>query len=175
MSRSSAPHALLVFALVLGGCGVKFTAAGTKSGAAGAHAGGSTGTGGAGGMGGVGGMGGRGGSGGMAGTTPLIILDGGSEAPTTNPDANCGARSKTASKVAPDILILLDRSGSMNDNINNQMCLPDGGIGAGMGCGAESKWAKVTPAITQVVSETEADVNWGLKFFPDSSAAACTV
>jgi len=119
-----------------------------------------------------GGMGG-GGSGGKAGSTPLIILDGGSDKPTTTPDANCGARSKTASKVAPDILILLDRSGSMNDNINNQMCT-DGGIGAS-GCGMDSKWAKVTPAITQVVSETEADVHWGLKFFPDNSATACTV
>jgi len=171
MSRSSAPHGLLIFAVVLGGCGVKLTAAGTAHGSAGSHAGGTTGTGG---TGGAGGMGGRGGSGGMAGTTPLIILDGGSEKPTTTPDANCGAKSKTASKVAPDILILLDRSGSMNDNINNQMCT-DGGFGASSGCGMDSKWAKVTPAITQVVTETEADVNWGLKFFPDNSAAACTV
>ena len=32
-------------------------------------------------------------------------------------------------KVPPEILILLDRSGSMNDDINNQTCRPDGGIG----------------------------------------------
>ena len=78
-------------------------------------------------------------------------------------------------KVAPDILILLDRSGSMNDDVNNQMCRPDGGVGAAMGCGASSKWAQVTPAIMQVVSETQADVNWGLKFFPDNSTNTCNV
>ena len=44
-----------------------------------------------------------------------------------------------------------------------------------MGCGASSKWAQVTPAIMQVVSETQADVNWGLKFFPDNSANTCNV
>ena len=66
MSRSSAPHGLLIFAVVLGGCGVKLTAAGTAHGSAGSHAGGTTGTGGGGGLGGAGGMGGRGGSGGMA-------------------------------------------------------------------------------------------------------------
>ena len=31
------------------------------------------------------------------------------------------------------------------------------------------------PAITQVVSETEKDVNWGLKFFPDNSGNMCSV
>ena len=67
---------------------------------------------------------------------PVIHLDGGNDlAGNSTPDANCGALSKTAMKVAPDILIVLDRSGSMNDNINNQMCT-DGGFGATQGCGA---------------------------------------
>ena len=127
--------------------------------------GGSAGSGGSG-----GGAGGRGGTGGTGGSTPIIIIDASATDGYVNPDANCGARSKTAMKVAPDILILLDRSGSMNDDVNNQMCRPDGGMGASMGCGASSKWAQVTPAIMQVVSETETDVNWGLKFFPDNSA-----
>jgi hypothetical protein len=33
----------------------------------------------------------------------------------------------------------------------------------------------MVPAIEQVVMETEADVNWGLKFFPDSTINSCTV
>ena len=138
-----------------------------RSGAGGQQTGGVGGTGGTAGSGGLGG-GGAGGRGGMAGTKPLIIIDASATDGHVNPDANCGARSKTAMKVAPDILILLDRSGSMNDDINNQMCRPDGGVGAAMGCGAKSKWAQVTPAIMQVVSETQADVNWGLKWFPDN-------
>ena len=33
----------------------------------------------------------------------------------------------------------------------------------------------MVPAITQVVAETDTDVNWGLKHFPDHSADACDV
>ena len=173
MGRLAAPRLAILATLAIGGC--KLAPAGTGSGAAGMH-GGTAGTGlGGGGAGGMSGSGGTAGTGGMGGTTPIIRLDGGNDGLTTTPDANCGAKSKTASKVAPDILILLDRSGSMNDDINDQMCRPDGGIGAPAGCGPDSKWAKVTPAITQVVSETEADVNWGLKFFPDSATAICSV
>src|SRR5262245_60672857 len=108
MGRLRARHALIIAALVVGGCKL---APGGTGGHAGTHGGGWAGTGGGGG----GGAGGLGGRGGMGGTTPLIILDGGSDSPGTTPDANCGAKSKAASKVAPDILILLDRSGSMND------------------------------------------------------------
>ena len=60
----------------------------------------------------------------------------------------------------------------MNDDINNQMCRPDGGLGGTQGCGAQSKWALMIPAITQVVTETDVDVNWGLKWFPDNGTAA---
>jgi hypothetical protein len=119
---------------------------------------------------------GGGGRGGTGGSLPIIYLDGGTDSTgMSNVDSNCGARTKTAMKVPPDILILLDRSGSMNDDVNNQMCRGDGGVNAATGCGANSKWAKVTPAITQVVADTEMDVNWGLKFFPDNSNSTCNV
>jgi hypothetical protein len=36
------------------------------------------------------------------------------------------------------------------------------------GCGADSKWAAMYPAINQVVTATDSTVNWGLKFFADS-------
>jgi hypothetical protein len=130
-----------------------------------------------GGTGGAGGMGGAGGAGGSAtsrgGATPIIHLDA-SANDGSGPDMNCGARSKAAVKVPPEILIVLDRSGSMNEDISGSMC-NDGGVGASAGCGATSKWAKVIPAINQVVMETEADVNWGLKFFPDSQTNSCNV
>jgi hypothetical protein len=172
MRRSTVRPLAIVAAFVLGGCGYK-PAATSATGTAGSHAGGTGG--GSGGRGGAGGSGG--GRGGTGGSTPIIFLDGGSDTTGTSPDSNCGARSKTATKVAPDILILLDRSGSMNDNISSQMCLPDGGGigGPATGCGAASKWALTVPAITQVVSETDADVNWGLKFFPDNAAGVCNV
>jgi hypothetical protein len=109
---------------------------------------------------------------GEGGTIPMTGAGGssagGTNGGTSTIDANCGAKDKPAMKLLPDILIVLDRSGSMNDDIKNQQCTGDGGIGA-RDCGLNSKWAKVTPAITQVVTETEMDVNWGLKFFPDNS------
>jgi hypothetical protein len=174
-------HLAIVAAIALAGCGYKPAGStGSRTGTAGTHAGGAggmagSGTGGAAGIGGGGGLGGSGGTGGTGGSLPIIYLDGGNESGSSNRDANCGARSKTAMKVAPDILIVLDRSGSMNDDVSNMMCRGDGGPGATTGCGATSKWAQITPAITQVVSDTENDVNWGLKFFPDNSANPCDV
>jgi von Willebrand factor type A domain len=38
------------------------------------------------------------------------------------------------------------------------------------GCGANSKWAQITAAINNVVSQTDTTVNWGLKFFADKDA-----
>ncbi len=93
----------------------------------------------------------------------------------SSPDLNCGAKTKTATKLAPDVLIVLDRSGSMNESYDGMSC-GAGGMGGRAGgmtnCGPDSKWAKVVPAITQVVSETQTDVNWGLKFFPQMTAGA---
>ena len=71
----------------------------------------------------------------------------------------CGAFDKPSLKLPPDILIVLDVSGSMDQDAMNAMCSG--------GCGATSKWALMTPAINTVVQQTETEVNWGLKFFAD--------
>ena len=71
----------------------------------------------------------------------------------------CGATPKSSSKLPPDILIVLDASGSMDQDAANAMC--------NGGCGAMSKWALMTPAINTVVADTQAEVNWGIKFFAD--------
>ena len=72
----------------------------------------------------------------------------------------CGSFERPASRLPADILIVQDASGSMNEDTNNLSCVNGG-------CGANSKWALMTPAINQVVSETEATVNWGLKLYAD--------
>src|SRR4029077_13893073 len=41
---------------------------------------------------------------------------------SSNIDSNCGAVNRGASKVAPDVLIVFDASGSMNDDLMNVMC-----------------------------------------------------
>jgi hypothetical protein len=90
-------------------------------------------------------------------------------------DLNCGAKDKAAAKLLPEILIVLDRSGSMNEDVSGGTCMDGGFAGGGANCGATSKWAQMTPALMQVVMETNADVNWGLKFFPDNQNNACNV
>jgi hypothetical protein len=67
--------------------------------------------------------------------------------------------------IPPDVLLVLDKSGSMNN-------MPDGTVCRG-GCGANSKWAQVTAAIEHVVATTAA-VDWGLKLFATPNNG-CTV
>jgi hypothetical protein len=75
---------------------------------------------------------------------------------------NCGEQSTSLIRHPPDILVIQDASGSMNDDIDDQPCSGD------TGCGATSKWAQMTPAINQVVMASQAAVNWGLKLFADA-------
>lgn len=75
---------------------------------------------------------------------------------------SCGQATVPIMPLPPDILIVQDRSGSMDDDQNDATC--------NGGCGAKSKWALVTAAINQVVSGTDTTVNWGLKFFADANA-----
>ncbi|MES1164471.1 MAG: hypothetical protein ABUR63_01835 [Verrucomicrobiota bacterium] len=76
----------------------------------------------------------------------------------------CPQNSFNANNLPPDLLILLDRSGSMNEDstgTNNP--------------GPMSKWTQVTGAINQVAMSTETMVNWGLKFFGTGSGQGCAV
>ena len=182
MRRATTGYQFAIVAAVLFTAGCGFKNAGTSGAGAsgGSAAGGNAGGGGAAGA--TGGSGGVSGNGGRAGGPPpiIIVLDGGaSDGPMT---PVCGEKTKTATKLPPDVLILLDRSGSMNESYNGVSC-GAGGMGGRAGgmtnCGADSKWAKVVPAIAQVVGDTQAEVNWGLKFFPQNSAGmgtdACAV
>lgn len=76
---------------------------------------------------------------------------------------NCASVQQPLAKEPPDILIIQDASGSMNNDISDTSC-------GNNGCGATSKWAQMTPAINMVVQQTQGSVNWGLKFFADTDA-----
>jgi hypothetical protein len=80
----------------------------------------------------------------------------------TGGSMSCGQANVAIMPLPPDILIVQDRSGSMDDDQNDATC--------NGGCGASSKWALVTAAINQVVAATDTTVNWGLKFFADMNA-----
>lgn len=66
----------------------------------------------------------------------------------------------------PEILILQDRSLSMNDGSDDQPC-PGG-------CGASSKWLQASTAIENLVMATQASVKWGLSFFGDGDVCDAT-
>lgn len=89
------------------------------------------------------------------------VIGGGGGPSTPTTDANCGAQTYGLQRLPPDILIVLDASGSMNDDSSNMECSG--------GCGANSKWAVMTPALVQVVQQTQATVNWGLKLYADQN------
>jgi hypothetical protein len=155
----------LSFILVLGagwgiassGCGGAPNARPDAAGAAGSSGGAGT-TGGSNGVAGT--------SGGEAGTT--MVLDASADEPSPSPaDAGCG--SMRLDRVAPDLLLLLDRSGSMMEQADGMLC-PGGPDAAS----CVTKWDDFTKAVNQVVMETETSVRWGLKYFANNLQCAVT-
>jgi len=78
----------------------------------------------------------------------------------------CAAIPKSSAKLPPDILIVQDASGSMNQDSMNATCTG--------GCGMMSKWSLMTAAINQVTAQTDTTVNWGLKMFADQGGCGVT-
>ena len=119
-----------------------------------------------------------GGSPGVGGMAGGPAVDGGVTSDASPVDVGTGdlggrscpattTRNVTGSNLPPDVLIIFDRSGSMNESLDGTVC-------AG-GCGATSKWSVATAAMTNVVAMTEATVNWGLKLFASTGSSSCTV
>lgn len=118
-------------------------------------------------------------SGGVAGT-PLYNLDaspggtpgGGGNAggggPPPSPDANCGSQTNSTTKQPADVLLVLDRSGSMADDIAEDCKCLDVGNSGSRDCADKStctdRWSTVSSAINTTVSSTP-DIHWGLKLY----------
>lgn len=69
-------------------------------------------------------------------------------------EQNCGLTSFAVERRPTDVLLVLDRSGSMREP-------PEGGPET------LTKWDLTVPALHQVVLETDAAVSWGMKLFPE--------
>jgi hypothetical protein len=110
---------------------------------------------------------------GLGGAAGTIFGQGGAGNESLDAGNFCGVNNRPLVALPPDVLIVLDRSGSMDNDIDDRGCT-DGGMGTGQ-CGTNSKWGIMTPAIKQVVSATEGMVNWGLKFFADTNSTTCNV
>lgn len=109
-----------------------------------------------------------GGEGGVGGSTINLILgtggittnpgpSGGNTAPTA--EVNCGNDAKTMTQVPADLLLVLDRSGSMTNDIAS-----DDPCSAGSTVCAE-RWATMIQSMRTVLAASPASIFWGLKFF----------
>ena len=76
--------------------------------------------------------------------------------------ANCGLQYFDVERRPADVLLVLDRSRSMQDK-------PDGATAS------TSKWDLTVPALNQVITETNSAVSWGMKLFPEGqNTTACS-
>jgi hypothetical protein len=73
-------------------------------------------------------------------------------------NGQCAKQDFNLARKPAEILILLDRSASMEDP-------PTGGTG--------KKWDLVVPGVNEVVTATDSSVSWGLKVFPEGEGKTC--
>jgi hypothetical protein len=69
---------------------------------------------------------------------------------------NCGHQEFQVAQKPADVLLVLDRSASMTEDMT------------------PTKWSIVVPALQQVISATDGSINWGLKVFPVGTDPQCT-
>jgi hypothetical protein len=85
---------------------------------------------------------------------------GGDVGPTTDAGTpNCGLQQFQPTPKNADILLVLDRSASMQDPINSSS--------------STSKWTVVVPTLNNIVNNTDTSVLWGMKSFPEGSGSEC--
>jgi hypothetical protein len=87
---------------------------------------------------------------------------------TPTEDANCGNITKDTSRLPADILLVLDRSGSMDySTAADSNC-------NGRTTGCTARWPALTSAVNSTLTATAGSINWGLKLF-STSGNACEV
>ncbi|MEO7038156.1 MAG: VWA domain-containing protein [Polyangiaceae bacterium] len=96
---------------------------------------------------------------GDSGSPTLNVMDAGVAGNEGVMNGLCDQQDFDLQRKPAEILIVLDRSGSMKDP-------PTGNTGA-------SKWDLVVPGVNQVVTATDSSVSWGLKVFPEGEGSAC--
>jgi hypothetical protein len=80
--------------------------------------------------------------------------------PAATVDANCGLQHYQLQRRPAEMLLILDRSGSMRESPNG------GGLVVIGGAGGTSKWDETVPAVRETVMKTAQVVQWGIKLFP---------
>jgi hypothetical protein len=94
---------------------------------------------------------------GTAGRTSANSDGNGGSTPTL--DANCGNSASTMTQTPADLLLLLDRTGSMTSGISDdEPCDVTTGT-------CSERWATMIQAMQTVLASSPTSIHWGLKFF----------
>jgi hypothetical protein len=92
-------------------------------------------------------------------------------APPSLDGPNCGSQQYGLQNLPPDLLVVLDRSGSMANGYDDVSCA---NARATQPC--TPKWPDMVKGLNMVVGNTTATIRWGLKYFPDDDAdGSCAV
>ncbi len=99
--------------------------------------------------------------------------------PAPTVDANCGMATSNTTREPVDVLLVLDRSASMDYSIDEDCyCSTTAGTFGNL-CAdttnCTTRWNAIEPAVTATLSSSGSAVDWGLKFFPSSSTSNCGV
>jgi hypothetical protein len=89
-------------------------------------------------------------------------------------DANCGIQTQNPTAQPVDLLLVLDRSSSMSNDITTDNSCIGGGWGRNAGS-CTTKWSTMTTSLDQVLATSPVGVQWGLKFFTSPKGQSCTV
>ena len=105
-----------------------------------------------------------GGTGGTSGAPPDAgpAERGGLTSDADYTDMTCGFEKFDLQRKPVDLFVVLDRSASMQDNA----------MGNTPAAGELSKWQQVVPALTQVITQADSSISWGLKTFPEDAAGS---
>lgn len=109
---------------------------------------------------------------GAGGTRALTIPLGDASARSTDTrpaapteDANCGSSARTMEQLPADLLLVLDRSGSMTSDIaTDDPCDVTTG-------GCSERWATMLSAMQNVLANSPTSIHWGLKLFSSPGIA----
>ena len=108
---------------------------------------------------------GAGGAGGVTLTIPTggtahpSDPDSGTSGLTPTTDANCGNQATALTQLPADLLVVLDRSGSMTLDIASEtLCDPPT-------ASCTQRWKSILAGMTKVLASSPVSIDWGLKFF----------
>ena len=91
-----------------------------------------------------------------------------------SPEGTCGDTTITPNRAPVDILVVLDRSGSMAYSISDDCYCTGQNPRCSNTAGCTDRWTAVKGALDQTVN-ANASINWGLEFYSSPNGADCSV